>query len=235
MLLSLKCQHLSPLLDRGQILSQSLQASPYDPVLWFERGNVLLALGLVELAMGDFFKADLLCSQAGAPDSRHGYHVLALLGRRVFGGGKGWCAAAIADAAGGADGVALLGEFVRHLRLSVLRALVVALLQARCFLDAVRVAEGALLLAGEGGAGAAAAVVEFGELRVACGQLLEEYAVEYRGLEGDAREMAMRFGCVYRRVYPWMEESHLRFVLPPFPFGGSLSRVGLTSAGDLRR
>jgi tetratricopeptide (TPR) repeat protein len=53
-----------PLIQCVRQLSQALRSRPYDPLIWASRGTTLLELGIVELALGDLYKAQLLFEDA---------------------------------------------------------------------------------------------------------------------------------------------------------------------------
>ena len=125
---------------------------------------------------------------------RYGDAVLNTISERFFG----------PDIILDADALVPLCEFLDYSRFGALRSLVIALSQARCFQDSIMIADKALILGPDN-----ATAADFRQLKTSCQALLSDWVAECANLDHKALMIASRSGCLYRRVYPWMDEQQL--------------------------
>jgi hypothetical protein len=178
-----------------------IQASPYDPLLWIERGHVLAKLNLGELALGDYHKAQLLCEEGQKTEGEPSEITLAVVSTQL---------GPDEDARDFRVRRGVYGSLY-YLKMEAMRATIETLRDIRCFRDSLQFAEEAF---------SAAEDTEDREMMMYAVEdaehALEEWLEELReyGVRGIDFEVASKVGNVSRNPYPWTKPEFVRYAKP---------------------
>jgi hypothetical protein len=189
-------------------LSQRISRSPYDPVLWHERGALLLKLGYPDLAMGDLYKCKLLCEDGLSTNTDNSQRAA----RRLYvqkAVHQRLSPTPSTSSSTRCDISALLNilpaviEALGAVHESGSTHLISAMMRAKCFQDIIDLSQEL--------AAQYPANVDFLNQQVLAAHQLKMLA-ENSKLKCDEALMASRFGSVYRRIYPWMKKIQYKCV-----------------------
>ncbi|KAF2666719.1 hypothetical protein BT63DRAFT_316582 [Microthyrium microscopicum] len=179
-------QRLQQLLLDGQALSVGLSERPRDATLWLKRGIVLLELGILELAMGDLYKCQLLCDSRLYSNETSTYTnindpITQTQDNPEFDDQQ---------------------EQVSALKLMSSLMMLEALQKTHCFQDAIDLASQMVEVFPQ--------TVEFQIHRDTAKESLRRFLSLHGSLKGSSAMIPHLFGEILRKPYPWMSGEYLR-------------------------